>query len=182
MLLGSTEWVEQHVDELSARRFSTSTPTAIRAASSRVGQPGHGRFVNRVARGITDPMACLAGGASRATGCQRGAADAGARTRRAGQGGVGASSDLPIGAAGSGSDFSAFLDHAGVTALDFGFGGQGEGGGVYHSATTLSSITRALTIQAWSMAGFWPRWRGTRSSGRPTRTCRCRGRRTSRAP
>ena len=41
---------------------------------------------------------------------------------------------LPVGAAGSGSDFSGFLDHAGVTTLNIGFGGEEEGGGVYHSA------------------------------------------------
>jgi N-acetylated-alpha-linked acidic dipeptidase len=40
--------------------------------------------------------------------------------------------DLRIGALGDGSDYTAFLDHAGVAALNMGFGGE-SGGGVYHS-------------------------------------------------
>jgi N-acetylated-alpha-linked acidic dipeptidase len=34
---------------------------------------------------------------------------------------------------GSGSDYSTFLQHLGVETLDFGFGGEGDAGGVYHS-------------------------------------------------
>jgi len=41
--------------------------------------------------------------------------------------------DFPIEALGSGSDFSAFLDHLGVPALDVGFGEEGHSSGVYHS-------------------------------------------------
>src|SRR5207248_2618635 len=40
--------------------------------------------------------------------------------------------ELRIGALGDGSDYAPFLDHAGVAALNLGFGGEG-GGGVYHS-------------------------------------------------
>jgi len=35
---------------------------------------------------------------------------------------------------GSGSDYSAFLQHLGIAALNVGFGGEGQVGGVYHSA------------------------------------------------
>jgi N-acetylated-alpha-linked acidic dipeptidase len=41
--------------------------------------------------------------------------------------------DLRIGALGSGSDYTAFIDHLGVASLNLGFGGEGGGGGVYHS-------------------------------------------------
>jgi N-acetylated-alpha-linked acidic dipeptidase len=40
--------------------------------------------------------------------------------------------DLRIGALGSGSDFTPFLQHAGVPTLNIGFGGE-DGGGIYHS-------------------------------------------------
>jgi N-acetylated-alpha-linked acidic dipeptidase len=40
--------------------------------------------------------------------------------------------DVRIGALGSGSDYSAFVDHLGIASLDLGFGGEG-GGGIYHS-------------------------------------------------
>ena len=39
---------------------------------------------------------------------------------------------MRIGALGDGSDYTAFLDYAGVAALNMGFGGESEGG-VYHS-------------------------------------------------
>ncbi len=41
--------------------------------------------------------------------------------------------DFPIQALGSGSDYSAFLEHLGVPSLDVEFGGEGSNGGVYHS-------------------------------------------------
>ncbi|MGB6682933.1 MAG: transferrin receptor-like dimerization domain-containing protein, partial [Candidatus Acidiferrum sp.] len=40
--------------------------------------------------------------------------------------------DLHLGALGSGSDFTPFLQHVGVASLDIGFGGE-DGGGIYHS-------------------------------------------------
>ncbi len=42
-------------------------------------------------------------------------------------------SDFPIGALGSGSDYSSFFQHLGIATLDIGYGGEGESGGVYHS-------------------------------------------------
>ena len=42
--------------------------------------------------------------------------------------------DLPIEALGSGSDYSPFLQHLGLPALNVGYGGEGQVGGVYHSA------------------------------------------------
>ena len=40
---------------------------------------------------------------------------------------------MPIGALGSGSDYTAFLDHLTIASLNMGFGGEGPDGGVYHS-------------------------------------------------
>ena len=44
-----------------------------------------------------------------------------------------AGGDLPIGALGSGSDYSAFLQHLGIASLNLGFSGEEEQNGVYHS-------------------------------------------------
>ena len=44
-----------------------------------------------------------------------------------------AGGDLPIGALGSGSDYSAFLQHLGIPALNLGFGGEDATSGSYHS-------------------------------------------------
>jgi len=41
--------------------------------------------------------------------------------------------DLRIEALGSGSDYTAFIDHLGVAPLNLGFGGEGGSSGVYHS-------------------------------------------------
>jgi N-acetylated-alpha-linked acidic dipeptidase len=40
--------------------------------------------------------------------------------------------DLRIAALGSGSDYTAFLDHLGIASVNLGFGGE-DGGGIYHS-------------------------------------------------
>ncbi|MGB7283792.1 MAG: transferrin receptor-like dimerization domain-containing protein, partial [Candidatus Acidiferrum sp.] len=40
--------------------------------------------------------------------------------------------DLHLGALGSGSDFTPFLQHVGIASLDIGFGGE-DGSGIYHS-------------------------------------------------
>jgi N-acetylated-alpha-linked acidic dipeptidase len=40
--------------------------------------------------------------------------------------------DLRLGALGSGSDYTAFIDHLGVASLNLGYGGE-DGGGIYHS-------------------------------------------------
>jgi N-acetylated-alpha-linked acidic dipeptidase len=42
-------------------------------------------------------------------------------------------SDLRIQALGSGSDYTAFLDHIGIASLNLGYGGEGDSG-IYHSA------------------------------------------------
>jgi N-acetylated-alpha-linked acidic dipeptidase len=44
-----------------------------------------------------------------------------------------AGGDLPLAALGSGSDYSAFLEHLGIASLDLGFGGEDDNGGIYHS-------------------------------------------------
>ncbi len=46
---------------------------------------------------------------------------------------AGATGDIPISPLGSGSDYSAFLEHLGIATLDLGFGGEANQGGVYHS-------------------------------------------------
>jgi N-acetylated-alpha-linked acidic dipeptidase len=46
---------------------------------------------------------------------------------------AGEHNDIPIAPLGSGSDYSAFLQHLGIATLDLGFGGESNQGGVYHS-------------------------------------------------
>ena len=41
--------------------------------------------------------------------------------------------DMPLQPLGSGSDYSAYLQHLGLATLDYGYGGEGRSSGVYHS-------------------------------------------------
>jgi N-acetylated-alpha-linked acidic dipeptidase len=137
MLLGSTEWVEQHMDDLKKKAvIYINTDGNSKGFLNASGSQDLGTFVTGVAKGITDPTANvtldersrdrLMTNASRP--------EAGAEIKAAAKAASAPGASLPVGAAGSGSDFSGFLDHAGVTTLSIGFGGEGEGGGVYHSA------------------------------------------------
>jgi N-acetylated-alpha-linked acidic dipeptidase len=137
MLLGSTEWVEQHVDELKRKAvLYINTDGNARGFMAASGNQDLAGFVTDVARGITDPTAkvSLAERARARLLTNAARPGAGPENKALAKAAQAPSSDLPMGAAGSGSDFSPFLDHAGVATLNLGFSGDDEGGGVYHSA------------------------------------------------
>jgi N-acetylated-alpha-linked acidic dipeptidase len=137
MLLGSTEWVEQHMDDLKKKAvIYINTDDFSRGFLNASGSQDIGAFVTGVARGITDPTANVSlAERSRARLLTSAAgSEAGPEIKAAAKAASVPGASLPVGAAGSGSDFSGFLDHAGITTLSIGFGGEGEGGGVYHSA------------------------------------------------
>jgi N-acetylated-alpha-linked acidic dipeptidase len=52
-----------------------------------------------------------------------------AMARRAGD----STKDMPIAPLGSGSDYTPFLQHLGIDTIDFGYSGEGNSSGVYHS-------------------------------------------------
>ncbi len=137
MLLGSTEWVEQHMDDLKKKAvLYINTDGNSKGILNISGSQDLGTFATGVASGITDPTAniSLAERARDRLLTNAAGPEAGAEIKAAAKAASSPTSNLPMGAAGSGSDFSGFLDHAGVTTLDIGFGGGGGGGGVYHSA------------------------------------------------
>jgi N-acetylated-alpha-linked acidic dipeptidase len=125
-LLGSTEWAEAHADELATKAVMyLNSDTNGRGFLGMEGSHTLERFVNDVARDVEDPEAKVsvwkrAQAAAVATGSPGERTEA--RTR----------ADLRIGALGSGSDFTPFLQHLGIAALNIGFGGE-DGGGIYHS-------------------------------------------------
>ena len=121
-LLGSTEWAEEHQAELRQKAvFYLNSDGNGRGALNVGGSYSLMRFANEVAHDIDDPE-------THGTVWQRMRAfrivggDEESRTRP----------DLRIGALGSGSDFTPFLQHTGVPTLNIGFGGE-DGGGIYHS-------------------------------------------------
>jgi len=126
MLLGSTEWAEAHAAELKEHAVAyINTDGNGRGFLGMGGSHTLERFINDVARDIKDPETGLSVRERRRLAGIAGASAEGRaelRERR----------DLRIDALGSGTDFTAFLDHLGVPALDLGFGGEDEGG-IYHS-------------------------------------------------
>src|SRR6267378_5428720 len=126
-LLGSTEWVETHEDELRQHgAVYINSDVNSRGFLLPAGSHALQRLVNDVARDIVDPETKLSVW-KRAQ--LREIAEAGSADRRRE---IRQAADLRIDALGSGSDYTPFLQHAGVATLDLRYGGEG-GGGIYHS-------------------------------------------------
>jgi N-acetylated-alpha-linked acidic dipeptidase len=127
-LLGSTEWAEKHKEELATKGVvyinSDSTGKGWIGMS---GSHSLQAFINEVARDIPDPR----GSGKSALEAKRDRQIEQAKTDKE-KADLRAQADLPIEALGSGSDYTAFIDHLNIASLDLGFGGDG-GGGVYHS-------------------------------------------------
>jgi N-acetylated-alpha-linked acidic dipeptidase len=126
-LLGSTEWAEAHADELRLHALVyINSDGNDRGYLNAGGSHTLERFVNGVARDIEDPE-------KKITVWQRThlkhLADADTDENRKD---VRNRATWRIDALGSGSDFTPFLQHLGVAALDLGYGGEGDGG-IYHS-------------------------------------------------
>ena len=126
MLLGSTEWAEYHAAELRQHAaIYINTDGNGRGYLGVEGSHSLEKFVNGVARDITDPEKNVSvWKRSQAARLVRGRPEdrKEARTRP----------DLRIGALGSGSDYTAFVDHLGIASLNVGYGGEDDGG-IYHS-------------------------------------------------
>ena len=127
-LLGSTEWVETHAGELSKNGVVyINSDGNDRGFLYAGGSHSLEKFISGVAQDVVDPETKLSvSQRSRLQSILRGSTPDERREVRE-------RPDLKIGALGSGSDYSAFIDHVGVASLNLGFGGEG-GGGVYHSA------------------------------------------------
>jgi N-acetylated-alpha-linked acidic dipeptidase len=126
MLLGSTEWAEYHADELKQHAaIYINSDGNSRGYLEVEGSHSLEKFVNTVARDINDPEKNISvWKRSQAGRLLRGRPE----DRKDARG----RADLRIGALGSGSDYTAFLDHLGVASLNVAYGGEDEGG-IYHS-------------------------------------------------
>jgi len=114
--------VEQHQDELRRKGvFYLNTDGNGRGVFGVEGSHSLERFANEVGRDIIDPETNKPV-AARLRAARIVGGNKEARTR----------GDLRIDALGSGSDFTPFLQHAGVPTLNVGFGGEDDGG-IYHS-------------------------------------------------
>ncbi len=126
-LLGSTEWAEQHYDELRAHGVAyINSDGNGRGYLGIEGSHTLEKFSNDIAREISDPETKLT-----AWKRQQLHEIANAKTPEQREE-IRKRADLRIPALGSGSDYTAFLQHDGVASLNIGFGGE-DGGGIYHS-------------------------------------------------
>jgi N-acetylated-alpha-linked acidic dipeptidase len=126
-LLGSTEWVEDHESELRDKAaVYINTDGNGRGFLNAGGSHALEALVNSVARDIEDPE-------TKESVWKRMQARAIASTAPGPRGEVRSRADLRITALGSGSDYSPFLQHAGIPSLNLSFGGLDESDGIYHS-------------------------------------------------
>lgn len=137
MLVGSTAWAQAHYDELRAKTVlyinSDNNGRGILGAG---GSHDFQHLVNQIAAGITDPethasVATRKRASIRVQAISPNADDQDKQDAKlvAVQG-----HDFPIEALGSGSDFSPFLQHLGLAVVDYGYAGEGQQSGIYHSA------------------------------------------------
>ncbi len=142
-LLGSTEWAEDHAEELQRKAaVYINTDGNGRGFLNMSGSHTLEKFINSVARDVKDPETGLTvwkrlqmrrierAEASATTSQQQDRQEARQRP------------DLRIAALGSGSDYSAFIDHLGVASLNLGFSGEDEGGNLPFRLRRLSIGTR----------------------------------------
>ncbi len=122
-LIGSTEWAEENADELQEKAVAyLNVDVAVSGANfSASAVPSLWKLIRSVARDIKDPKT----GKSVYQQWQDRARDQRPEAEQ------GLTAEARIGALGSGSDFTPFLQHLGVASTDMGFGGDY---GVYHSA------------------------------------------------
>jgi N-acetylated-alpha-linked acidic dipeptidase len=126
-LLGSTEWAEQHADELTTHAVAyINSDGNGRGYFNVEGSHTLEKFINEVSRDVIDPETKLSVWKRDQLHAIAEAKTPEARKELRDR------ADLRIPALGSGSDFTGFLQHDGVASLNIGFGGE-DGGGIYHS-------------------------------------------------
>jgi N-acetylated-alpha-linked acidic dipeptidase len=126
-LLGSTEWVEEHEKELKEK------------AVVYINSDGNGRgflyvegshalepFVDEIAKQVTDPQTQVSVFERKKDHDAISTINAEAKKK------IWEEKELKLDAMGSGSDYSSFIQHAGIPSLNMGFGGE-DNGGEYHS-------------------------------------------------
>jgi N-acetylated-alpha-linked acidic dipeptidase len=127
MLLGSTEWAETHATELQQHAVVyINSDGNGRGYLEVAGSHTLEHFINGVAAEISDPETELS--SSQRVRLARIAHASNAEDRQE----IRQRADIRIGPLGSGSDYTAFLDHLGIASLNIGYGGEDESG-IYHS-------------------------------------------------
>jgi N-acetylated-alpha-linked acidic dipeptidase len=125
-LLGSTEWVEDHQEELKQKAVAYINSDGnsrgfVNASGSHTLEP----FFNEITSEVIDPQTGVTVKDRRYA---RTIVDGNDATRSKQYG----NKTIKLGALGAGSDYSPFLQYLGITSMNLGYGGEGAGG-EYHS-------------------------------------------------
>jgi N-acetylated-alpha-linked acidic dipeptidase len=126
-LMGSVEWVEEHAASLQSKAVAyINSDGNGRGFLGAEGSHAFTGLMTDISKSIQDPQTGVTiferQRANRAT----------EATTTAAKKEILNSTSYPLGAMGSGSDYSSFIQHIGVPSLNIGFGGENEGG-EYHS-------------------------------------------------
>jgi N-acetylated-alpha-linked acidic dipeptidase len=135
-LLGSTEWAETHAKELREHAVAyINTDGSGRGLLSAEASYSLRSLVDNVAADVRDPEsgASVRDRARAAIQVEALAPGASAELKADAKLAAG-DGDLPLGNLGSGSDYTPFVQHLGVASINLGYAGEGQSGGVYHSA------------------------------------------------
>jgi N-acetylated-alpha-linked acidic dipeptidase len=134
MLLGSTEWAEDHAAELQKKAvIYINSDGNGRGILNAGGSEDLEKFVSQSLAGLTDPETGQPVAARRRAKLRMLGPNADEHDKAMAKLAAEPNSDMPLEPLGSGSDYSAYLQHLGLATLDFGYGGEGRSSGVYHS-------------------------------------------------
>ena len=126
-LIGSTEWLEDHIIELQQKTVVyINSDGNGRGFLNVEGSHALENMVTEITKDVIDPQ-------TKVSVFERAKANntvnaSSVSDKKAAMG----KTSFSIGAMGSGSDYSSFIQHAGIPSLDMGYGGE-NGGGEYHS-------------------------------------------------
>ncbi|HEY5106208.1 MAG TPA: transferrin receptor-like dimerization domain-containing protein [Caulobacteraceae bacterium] len=135
-LLGSTEWAEMHATTLQDKAvLYVNSDTNDRGLIFDQASYSLRRLLDQAAADVRDPETGASVRDRALASVQVRALEPGATEETKDEAkSAAAGGDIAVGDLGSGSDYSAFVQHLGIASIDFGFGGEGQSGGVYHSA------------------------------------------------
>jgi N-acetylated-alpha-linked acidic dipeptidase len=127
-LLGSTEWVEQHAQELQQKLvLYINSDGNARGFLGIEGSHALEPMMNEIAADVIDPQTNISVLERKR---DRDIINAGTNTKSKKE--LLSKKTMTLEALGSGSDYSPFIQHVGIPSLSIGFGGE-SGGGEYHS-------------------------------------------------
>lgn len=126
-LLGSTEWLEAHQEELEKKAVVyINSDNNGRGFLYAEGSHALTPFMTEISKSVTDPQTGVSV-FDRLKAVQTVNARSSEQKLK-----IWHNEELKLGAMGSGSDYSAFIQHAGIPSLSLGYGGE-DNGGEYHT-------------------------------------------------